>query len=93
MASPQPDLRIGTSGYQYDHWRGVFYPEDLLKSRWFAHYAQHFDTVEINNTFYGLPQPSAFEHWREQASQASHASQAADADKHCDLSVHLDAVG
>jgi uncharacterized protein YecE (DUF72 family) len=73
LASPQPDLRIGTSGYQYDHWRGLFYPEDLPKSRWFAHYAQHFDTVEINNTFYGLPKPSAFDHWREQASRASHA--------------------
>ncbi len=62
-----PQLRIGASGYQYDHWRGVFYPADLPKSRWFEYYAGHFDTVEINNTFYGLPQPLAFDRWRAQA--------------------------
>lgn len=58
---------IGTSGYQYDHWKGVFYPDDLPKRKWFEHYTRHFDTVEINNTFYHLPQASAFEGWREQA--------------------------
>lgn len=57
-------LRVGTSGYQYDHWRGVFYPADLPKSHWFEHYARHFDTVEINNTFYGLPAPGVFDAWR-----------------------------
>ena len=46
---------MGTSGYQYDHWKKRFYPEDLSKKHWFAHYAQYFDTVEINNTFYRLP--------------------------------------
>lgn len=56
-------LRIGTSGYQYDHWRGVFYPQDLAKSHWFDHYARHFDTVEINNTFYRLPSARTFDHW------------------------------
>lgn len=55
---------IGTSGYQYDHWRSVFYPEDLPKKKWFGHYADHFDTVEINNTFYNLPKPEIFEQWR-----------------------------
>jgi len=59
--------RIGTSGYQYDHWRGTFYPRDLPKRRWFEHYAQHFDTVEINNTFYHLPAASTFDAWREAA--------------------------
>jgi uncharacterized protein YecE (DUF72 family) len=58
------ELRIGTSGYQYDHWRGVFYPEGLPKSRWFAFYAERFDTVEINNTFYCLPDPGTFDAWR-----------------------------
>ena len=56
-------LRVGTSGYQYDHWRGVFYPRDLPKARWFAFYAQRFDTVEINNTFYHLPAPRVFDAW------------------------------
>jgi uncharacterized protein YecE (DUF72 family) len=60
-------LRIGTSGYQYNHWKGVFYPENLPKKRWFALYAAHFDTVEINNTFYRLPQGHTFTAWREQA--------------------------
>jgi uncharacterized protein YecE (DUF72 family) len=63
----QGQVRIGTSGYQYDHWRGVFYPPALPKARWFDHYGRTFDTVEINNTFYGLPRPETFEAWRAQA--------------------------
>lgn len=58
------ELRVGTSGYQYDHWRGRFYPPDLRKSRWFAFYAAHFDTVELNSTFYRLPGPHVFDAWR-----------------------------
>ena len=58
-------LRVGTSGYQYDHWRGVLYPEKLAKKRWFEHYARVFDTVEINNTFYNLPKADTFRDWRE----------------------------
>ncbi len=60
-------IRIGTSGYQYDHWRGVLYPEHVPKRRWFEIYAQSFDSVEINNTFYRLPGANVFDHWREQA--------------------------
>jgi len=60
-------FRIGTSGYQYPHWKGRFYPDDLPKKRWFEHYAREFDTVEINNTFYNLPKPETFRHWREAA--------------------------
>lgn len=60
-------LYIGTSGYQYPHWRGVFYPDDLPKSRWFEFYARHFDTVEINNTFYRLPGATVFDDWRDAA--------------------------
>jgi uncharacterized protein YecE (DUF72 family) len=56
--------RIGTSGYQYDHWKGIFYPDDLPKSQWFTYYARHFDTVEINATFYRLPAASVFDAWR-----------------------------
>jgi uncharacterized protein YecE (DUF72 family) len=67
MSTTPGTLRIGTSGYQYNHWRGVFYPNDIPKKRWFAYYASRFDTVEINNTFYRLPQAQTFEAWREQA--------------------------
>jgi uncharacterized protein YecE (DUF72 family) len=60
-------FRVGTSGYQYDHWKGLFYPERLAKRDWFAYYAKHFDTVEINSTFYGLPSAETFDVWRAQA--------------------------
>lgn len=58
-------LRVGTSGYQYDHWKGVLYPGDLPKTRWLEHYAGRFDTVEVNNTFYNLPKAETFEQWRQ----------------------------
>ena len=61
------EVRVGTSGYQYDHWKGVFYPDDLAKDHWFEHYAGHFDTVEINNTFYNLPESSTFDSWHDRA--------------------------
>lgn len=57
-------LRVGTSGYQYDHWKGLLYPEEAPKSRWLDIYAETFGTVEINNTFYNLPRPSKFDAWR-----------------------------
>jgi uncharacterized protein YecE (DUF72 family) len=60
-------IRIGCSGWQYKHWRGDFYPADLPQSRWFAHYALSFDTVEINNSFYRLPPAETFARWREQS--------------------------
>jgi len=68
MTSKRPGrARIGTSGYQYDHWKGKFYPEQTPKTRWFEYYRDQFDTVEINNTFYQLPQESTFDKWRERA--------------------------
>jgi uncharacterized protein YecE (DUF72 family) len=60
-------VRIGCSGWIYKHWRGLFYPETLPVKRWFAYYADTFDTVEINNSFYRLPKPETFENWRKQA--------------------------
>ncbi len=60
-------VRIGTSGWNYRHWRGIFYPERLAVKRWFAYYSQYFDTVEINNTFYHLPEESVFKNWARQA--------------------------
>lgn len=67
MYTPDGDIWIGTSGWQYDHWRGRFYPDKLPKSRWFEHYARHFDTVEVNSTFYHLPRAGTVEKWRRQA--------------------------
>jgi uncharacterized protein YecE (DUF72 family) len=55
---------IGTSGWHYPHWLGLFYPEDLPASRWLAHYARHFPSVELNNSFYRQPRASAWELWR-----------------------------
>jgi uncharacterized protein YecE (DUF72 family) len=61
------EIRIGCSGWQYRHWKGDFYPADLPTSRWFEHYAQTFDTVEINNSFYRLPPEETFARWAAQA--------------------------
>jgi uncharacterized protein YecE (DUF72 family) len=60
-------LRIGTSGWIYRHWRGVFYPPKLPMNRWFDFYSRSFNTVEINNSFYRLPSPEAFDAWTRQA--------------------------
>jgi uncharacterized protein YecE (DUF72 family) len=60
-------VRVGCSGWIYPHWRGRFYPEKLAVKRWFAFYAEHFDTVEINNSFYRLPKPETFDAWAAQA--------------------------
>ena len=57
--------RIGCSGWNYDHWREVFYPRGLPTSRWLAHYAEEFDTVEVNATFYRLPTTKATKRWVE----------------------------
>jgi uncharacterized protein YecE (DUF72 family) len=56
-------IRVGCSGWQYKHWRGDFYPANLPSSRWFGHYASRFDTVEVNNTFYRLPEATTFAAW------------------------------
>lgn len=58
---------IGTSGWQYEHWRGTFYPLGLAKARWFNYYSQLFDTVEINSTFYHLPKENTAIKWRDAA--------------------------
>jgi uncharacterized protein YecE (DUF72 family) len=58
-------VHIGCSGWVYPHWRERFYPKDVPQRSWLEYYAKHFDTVEINNTFYRLPKPSAVEGWVE----------------------------
>ena len=60
-------IRIGCSGWNYRHWRERFYPKGMPARAWFEHYALHFDTVEINNSFYRLPKADTFEKWRDQA--------------------------
>jgi uncharacterized protein YecE (DUF72 family) len=61
------EIRVGTSGWHYDHWRGRFYPDDLRKDEWLEYYARHFDTVEINNTFYHLPRAKTMTNWHDKA--------------------------
>lgn len=59
-------VRIGTSGWHYAHWRGPFYPKDLAAAKMLCWYVQHFDSVELNNTFYRLPTDDALRIWYEQ---------------------------
>jgi uncharacterized protein YecE (DUF72 family) len=54
---------IGTSGWHYDHWRHLFYPDKLPKAKWLEFYSRHFSTVELNNSFYRLPSEEAFANW------------------------------
>src|SRR5580765_32445 len=61
-----PKPRIGCSGWNYKAWRGPFYPRELAVARWLTFYTSRFDTVEINNTFYRLPEASTFAAWRAQ---------------------------
>ena len=61
MAAPR--LRIGCSGWNYKHWRERFYPKGLAPRLWLRHYAQFFDTVEVNMTFYRLPKPEVVARW------------------------------
>ena len=60
-------IHIGTSGWHYNHWAGLFYPTGLPKRKWFEYYAEHFGTVEINNTFYQLPKRETFINWHKEA--------------------------
>jgi uncharacterized protein YecE (DUF72 family) len=56
-------VRIGCSGWNYRDWRGAFYPDRLPARRWLECYAEHFDTVEVNTTFYRLPSRDAVANW------------------------------
>jgi uncharacterized protein YecE (DUF72 family) len=58
-------VRIGCSGWSYQSWRGRLYPKGLPQSRWLERYAEVFDTVELNSTFYRLPRESAVTDWVE----------------------------
>jgi uncharacterized protein YecE (DUF72 family) len=57
-------IRVGCSGWNYAHWRnGVFYPPRCPARRWLAYYAERFETVEVNATFYRLPRESSAARW------------------------------
>lgn len=57
-------IHIGTSGWHYKHWCSVFYPENLPTDKWLDYYSGRFHTVEINNSFYRLPEISTLSAWR-----------------------------
>jgi uncharacterized protein YecE (DUF72 family) len=61
------DIRIGCSGWSYPHWKRLFYPEKLPARDHFAFYSQHFNTVELNSSFYRQPTRERFVAWGEQA--------------------------
>lgn len=57
------NIRIGTSGYSYPHWKDIFYPSSISQSHWLEHYAKFFDTVELNVTFYRQVKKEVFASW------------------------------
>jgi uncharacterized protein YecE (DUF72 family) len=58
-------VHIGTSGWSYKHWQGLFYPPDLAVAQQLPYYSSRFDTTEINSSFYRLPSPATVQHWQE----------------------------
>lgn len=58
-----PQWFVGTSGWQYRHWQGVFYPPELKSAEWLSFYIRHFTTLELNVTFYRQVRPSTFQKW------------------------------
>lgn len=69
MGKREAKLYIGTSGWSYPHWEGIFYPEDLAKKKQLEYFSQHFDTVELNSPFYHLPRESTFAGWYKRTSK------------------------
>lgn len=61
---------IGTSGWNYDHWKGSFYPDDLKQAGWLEYYQTQFRTVEINNSFYQLPDIKTLKDWSNKVCKA-----------------------
>lgn len=62
-------IRIGTSGWVYNHWQEKFYPRELSREKMLNFYSQNFNTVEINNTFYQLPSKETVKSWRENVAE------------------------
>jgi uncharacterized protein YecE (DUF72 family) len=63
-------IRVGTSGYSYKEWKGTFYPDDLPAAKMLPYYGERFDSVEINNTFYRMPDAKMVAKWGEQVPDA-----------------------
>ncbi|MFD2718046.1 DUF72 domain-containing protein [Hymenobacter monticola] len=63
----KPAYYIGCSGFSFRDWKGVFYPEGLPPRKWFAYYCTQFNTLELNVTFYRIPELKAFETWYAQS--------------------------
>lgn len=63
---PGKQLHVGTSGWNYRHWREIFYPQSLPAKAWLQFYAQRFDSVELNSSFYRIPHPESVEQWASQ---------------------------
>jgi uncharacterized protein YecE (DUF72 family) len=59
--------KIGCSGYHYAEWKGLFYPQGLAKNKWFSFYCEHFNTIELNNTFYRFPRVEVLKNWFEKS--------------------------
>ncbi|MCK4632119.1 MAG: DUF72 domain-containing protein, partial [candidate division Zixibacteria bacterium] len=57
-AGDKGEIRVGTSGYSFEDWRGEFYPDDIDKGKMLDHYFKFFSTVEINSTYYRIPHPA-----------------------------------
>jgi uncharacterized protein YecE (DUF72 family) len=57
-------MYIGTSGFIYSKWKGKFYPTDIPKYQWFDYYAKHFNSLELNSTFYKIPKESTIKSWK-----------------------------
>ncbi|MFP4466892.1 MAG: DUF72 domain-containing protein [Candidatus Goldiibacteriota bacterium] len=87
---------IGTSGWHYSHWKGVYYPEKMKTKDYLGHYCRDFDTVELNNSFYRLPEAESFRMWHDtvpgnfrfsvKASRyITHVKKLKDAPKHTDI--------
>lgn len=57
------EWRIGCSGYYNRIWKGSFYPEDLPMTKWFDYYAEKFNSLELNTTFYHFPTPEILKKW------------------------------
>src|SRR4030067_3719780 len=59
-------VHVGTMGWSYNFWRGTFYPSEMRSSEFLNEYSKHFDTVEVDNTFYRIPSMETLENWKKQ---------------------------
>ncbi len=63
------EWRIGCSGYHYPDWKGIFYPEEVAQRKWFEYYCQHFNTLELNVTYYKFPRIETLRNWHGRSPQ------------------------